>query len=271
MIQGRLRIYSIFLIFIIALILHHLFAYTGHYGYDDLHYAGLAADLLRGNMDFEDHYAYRFPVILLTALFYLVFGISDLGSSLPALVISLVILSILFNILKEYGPRVLIIGLSLCTLSNWFLFYSDKLMPDIYVALSVIWALAVIHRYKFKSEKDKPGLYAFLLALALLFGFMSKGTIVLVLPLLFFLVISDFIFKRDVKFWIYGLLSGIFLMSLYLGLIGILTGNPFERFEAIASSRWPPVLSLYLPGYCNERGFEFSGWVIPVISLPLQQ
>ena len=26
-------------------------------------------------------------------------------------------------------------------------------MPDIYVALSVIWALAVIHRYKYKSDK----------------------------------------------------------------------------------------------------------------------
>ena len=26
-------------------------------------------------------------------------------------------------------------------------------MPDIYVALSVIWALAVIRRYKYKSDK----------------------------------------------------------------------------------------------------------------------
>lgn len=230
--------YPILLIYIVLVILYHLFGYTGHFGYDDLHYAELAADFLRGSVNFEDHYAYRFPVILLTALFYLIFGISDLSSSLPALVITISILLILYKLLKEQGPRVLIAGLSLCTFSNWFIFYSDKLMPDIFVALAVLWALAVIHRYKYKSDKRSTLRHAFLLAFSLLFGFMSKGTIVLVLPLLIFLVITDVILKRDLKFWVYSLLCGIFLMSLYLGLVWMLTGNPFERFDAIAGNAY---------------------------------
>lgn len=232
------RAYSILLIYVILVILYHLFGYTGHFGYDDIHYAELAADLLNGSVNFEDHYAYRFPVILFTSLFYLIFGISDLSSSLPAMVVTITILIIVFNILKAHGPRVLIVGLSLCTLSNWFLFYSDKLMPDIYVALSVIWALAIIHRYKFRSDKSKPLLHAFLLALLLLLGFMSKGTIVLIFPLLIFLVLTDIIRKRDARFWAYSLLSGLVLMSLYLLIIWILTGDQFKRFEAIADNSY---------------------------------
>ena len=238
MIYQRTGTYFFLLVFISILVLYHLFAYTGHFGYDDLHYAELAVNLLQGDLDVGDHYAYRFPVILLTAIFYLIFGITDLASSLPALIITITILVIVFNILKEHGPKVLIIGLSLCTLSNWFLFYSDKLMPDIYVALSVIWALAIIHNHKFKGEKKKTAQQGFLLALALLFGFMSKGTIVLVLPLMVYLIVFDIIFKRDLRFWTYSLLSGLVLMSLYLLLIWIFTGNPFQRFDAIAGNSY---------------------------------
>ena len=229
---------SILLIYIIIVVLYHLFGYTGHFGFDDLHYAELAAKLLKGSVHFEDHYAYRFPVILFTALSYLIFGISDFSSSLPALVVTITILIIVFNTLMEQGPRVLIIGLSICTFSNWFLFYSDKLMPDIYVALSVIWTLAIIHRYKYKSDKSKTALFSFLFAFSLLFGFMSKGTIVLMLPLLLYLFITDMVRKRDLKFWIYSAVSGTALFVLYLLLIWIFTGDVMKRFEVIADNSY---------------------------------
>ena len=238
MIKQGIRIYSILLIYITLVILCHLFGYTGHFGYDDVHYAELAVDLLRGSVNFEDHYAYRFPVILFTAMFYALFGISDLSSSLPALVITIAILITVFNLLKKHGSEVLIIGLFLCTLSSWFLFYSDKLMPDIYVALSVIWALAIIHRYKFESKKKPTALYAFLLALSLLFGFMSKGTIVLFLPLLVSLIVSDIFRLRDLRFWGFSFLAGMILLSLYFLLIWIFTGDLLKRFDAIASNAY---------------------------------
>ncbi len=236
--KTRVASPSILLIYIIIVGLYHFFGYTGHFGFDDLHYAELASELLNGSLNYEDHYAYRIPVILLTSLFYGIFGISDFSSSMPALLITFTILIIVFNILRYQGPAVTIIGLSLCTFSNWFLFYSDKLMPDIYVALSVISALAIINRYKYKSDKSRTALYAFLLALSLLFGFMSKGTIVLVIPLLFYLIITDIILKRDLKFWIYSSISGIGLLALYFFIIWIFTGDLMKRFDAIAHNSY---------------------------------
>lgn len=238
MIKSRVASPSILMIYIIIIWLYHFFGYTGHFGFDDLHYAELASELLNGSINFDDHYAYRIPVILGTSLFYWIFGISDFSSSMPALLITITILIILFNILRDQGPAVTIIGLSLCTFSNWFLFYSDKLMPDIYVALSVISALAIINRYKYKSDKSRTALYAFLLAFSLLFGFMSKGTIVLFIPLLIYLIITDIILKRDLKFWAYTAISGIGLLALYFFIIWIFTGDPMKRFDAIANNSY---------------------------------
>jgi len=236
--RSQVRVYSILLLYIVLVVLYHLIGYTGHFGFDDIHYAELASGLLNGNMDFGDHYAYRFPVVLFTAFCYLIFGISDFASSLPALTITICILIIVFNTLREHGPKAIIIGLSLTTFSNWFLFYSDKLMPDIYVALSILWALAIIHRYKYKSDKNKTARYAFLFTFALLFGFVSKGTIVLMIPLLLFLIVTDIIRKRDLKFWLYSLISGSALLAIYLLTIWIFTGNVMERFHVIADNSY---------------------------------
>jgi len=236
--KSRVARPSILLIYIIIVWLYHLFGYTGHFGFDDLHYAELASELLSGSINLDDHYAYRFPVILSTSLFYEIFGISDFSSSMPALLITFTILIIVFNALRHQGPAVTIIGLSLCTFSNWFLFYSDKLMPDIYVALSVIWALAIINRYKYKSDKSRTALYAFLLAFSLLFGFMAKGTIVLFIPLLIYLIITDIILKRDLRFWVYSSISGIGLLALYFFIIWIFTGDLMKRFDAITHNSY---------------------------------
>jgi hypothetical protein len=236
--KNQVAGYFILLAYIIIVILYHLYGYIGHFGYDDIHYAELASKLLDGSIDFEDHYAYRLPVILFTAICYALFGISDFSSSLPALLITIAILLIVFNILREKGLLEVIIGLTLTTFSNWFLFYSDKLMPDIYVALAILAAIAIIHHYKYKSAKNHTALYAVLLDFSLLFGFLAKGTIVLAIPLLLYLVIIDLIYKRDLKFWLFSLLGGMALLALYLIVIWIFTGDLFKRFDAIASNSY---------------------------------
>jgi hypothetical protein len=236
--ETRLKAPAILLIFIIIVVLYHIFGYTGHFGYDDLHYAQLANDLVHGKIDFEDHYAYRLPVILFTSLFYLIFGISDLTSSLPAILITIAILVIVFYILRDKGPITIITGLSLVTLSHWLLFYSDKLMPDIYVALSVVSALAIIDHYKYRSDKRRTFLHASLLAFSLLFGFLAKGTIVLTVPLLLYLAITDLVRRRDLKFWLYSIVTGIALLGIYLLILWVLTGNMMKRFDAISNNSY---------------------------------
>ena len=238
MIKKPLLIPLILFIYLVIIVLYHVFGYIGHYGFDDLHYAKLSANLVNGIVDLDDHFTFRFPLILLTSLSYFLFGISDFASSLPALLISASILAIVYFILKHKDAKTLIIGLSLTTFSNWFIFYSDKLMPDIYVALSVISVLAIIYRYKYHSKKKQPILYAFLVSISLLFGFMSKGTIVLILPLLLYYVIVDIIYKRDLKFWLYNFITGIIVLALYFFIIWLLTGDVMKRFDSIADNAY---------------------------------
>ena len=228
----------IFLSFAIFIIFYHAFGYLGHFGYDDIHYAKIASDINKGIIDYNDHFTFRTPVIVLTSISYAIFGISDFASSLPAILISISVLFILFLILRNHGNKILIMGLAFTTLSNWYIFYSDKLMPDVYVALAMIGALFCIHNFRYNNSKDKIILYSISLDIILLFGFMAKETIVLILPLLLYLLITDFIKKENIRFWLYTILGGMILFIIYFAIIGLITGDFFKRFEAISANSY---------------------------------
>ena len=220
------------------LIAYHFFGYIGHYGYDDLHYAELANDFKNGIIDYNDHFSFRTPIIILTSVSYLIFGISDFASSLPTIFISVLILLIVFKILKGKETLTLILGLSLTTLSNWFIFYSDKLMPDMYVALSVLCSIYIFHQYRFYNKNKRTFIYSLSFVLALLFGFMAKGVIVLILPLLIFYLLADVFQKQNIRFWKSTMVIGIAVLFIYFLIIWLLTGEFFKRFEAIASNSY---------------------------------
>ena len=224
--------------FVVIVILYHIFGYIGHYGYDDIQYANLAANILQGNIDYNDHFIYRAPVIFLTAASYWLFGVNDFASSLPSILTTIAILACIFFVLKEKGHLPLIIGLALTTLSNWFIFYSDKLMPDIYVALFVVLSICILNKYKYNTDKNRPLLYAFLFTLTLFCGFLSKGTIVLTLPLLLYYFITDILLKRDIKFWCYSIFCGVIILAGYFLIIWLLTGDFTKRFDVIVSNSY---------------------------------
>ncbi len=228
----------IFMLFVGVLILYHVFGYIGHYGYDDMQYAKLANDFKNGIIDYSDHFSFRTTLLVLTSLSYSIFGVSDFASSLPAILISILILFIVFLILKGKGNKTLIIGLALTTLSRWFIFYSDKLMPDIYVALGVIGALYVIHQYRYNNRNNRIIFYSILFNFFLLFGFMSKETIILILPLLLYYFATDVFQKKNAKFWIITIVIGLVLFLTYFLIIKLLTGELLKRFVAIANNSY---------------------------------
>lgn len=228
----------ILLCFIGIVVVYHLLGYIGHYGYDDLSYAKLSNDLKNGVIDYDDHFSFRFPILALTAVSYSIFGISDFASAFPSMLMVTLILIVVYLLLKDKGNAALTIGLSFALLSNWFIFYSDKLMPDVYVALSVLFSLYIIHRYKYDNKKHRIIIFSVLLSLSLLFGFMSKGTIVLILPLLAFYAISDLLKKQHVKFWLCTMAIGFVTFLSYFLIIWALTGSFFKRFESIANNSY---------------------------------
>ncbi len=238
--------------FVGILILHHFFAYLGHFGYDDMHYARLAHDLTNAVFNPEDHFSYRLTLVGLTSLSYRLFGVNDFASSLPSLLVSALSLLLVFIILRKEKPAILVIGLALVGLNFWTLFYSDKLMPDPLVAFSVLLAIFLIFEFKFRKTNIPTIVYAFATALAVFLGFNAKGTIVLIVPLLAYFIIVDLLKKRDMKFW--GLFVGfsVILLGSYFAFWQFYSGNALARLSAITQNSY-----LNLCSY-SEQPFLFT-------------
>ncbi len=236
--KNILTPYFILAAFILFTIAHHGYAFFGHYGFDDLHYARLANALLHGEIDYTDHYSYRFAILIPTALAYALFGVNDFASALPPLLCTFLILYLVFAALRQQSRYTLALGLGLTTCSNWFLYYSDKLMPDIYVALAVMLAVFSVDRYKYHSDHSKPQRYALVLVGALGFGWLAKETIVLTLPMLLAWMLVDLIRRRHLQFWGYTTLYGLLFLGTYFSFIWAVTGNFLERLDAIASNSY---------------------------------
>jgi len=230
--------YLILFAHFLIVLLYHSIGYLGHFGYDDLTYAKLAHGLNQGITDYSDHFSFRFPLIWLTALSYQIFGVNDLASAIPSFLITGGILGIIFKILFPYGNRTLAIGLSLACFSQWMIFYSDKIMPDLYVALSVLASLYFIYKEKFILTDNKSIINGSLLSCSFLFGFATKGTIVLFVPVLVVLFLVDIFNKRQIKFWWSAAVSMVFFMAIYFTYIWHLTGEPMMRFSVIMDNSY---------------------------------
>lgn len=222
----------VFISFACLVILYHLFGYFGHFGYDDMLYARIAKNWTDGQLNLDNAFSYRFTIIALTALSYRVFGVNDPASALPAIVISLSILFLIYTLLKHKGTLQTLLGLTLTLSVNVFLFFTDKIMPDIYLALFLLLALFLYHRFRFSPAKNVT-LYASLFALSIFLAFNSKETAILFLPLVIAILIIDLLNKRMTRFWALSVISGLLIIAGYLTIIKILTGSFFTRFDIL--------------------------------------
>ena len=141
---------------ILIMVLFHLFGYSGHFGFDDMHYAYLANELKNGNFYLQDHFSYRLGTLLFTWLTYCLFGINDFASSLPSMTYSAICLYLVYQMLKKQSNLILCFGLLLTISSEWFLFYSDKLMPDFAVTFAFVGAFYAVYRQYFVNSNLKP-------------------------------------------------------------------------------------------------------------------
>ena len=215
-----------------------LFGYTGHFGYDDMQYAEIAADALHGEVDYDDHFCYRSTLVWSTMLSYRLFGVNDFASSLPAMLMTVLMLVVIYLLLRKHGLWPTAIGLVLAVSSHWFLFYSNKLMPDIYVAFFTMLAAYIYYRYRYVSDGHTTAIHAAVFALSLMLAFMSKGTVVLLIPWLLYLFINDCWHRRKPLFWLYGIGFGAVFMAVYLVGTKMLTGEFLYRFKAIAQNSY---------------------------------
>ncbi|MBI5540570.1 MAG: hypothetical protein HY951_10965 [Bacteroidia bacterium] len=230
---------SVFLLLIIVIFFNHFFGYVGHYGWDDMEYARLAKQWADGNFDLTlNHFTYRWTIIGFTGLSYMLFGMSDFASAIPSMFITVLSLAIIFWITRKMSKMVSVIAMSLFVLNQWTLFYSDKIMPDSYVALGILGAFATIWHYRFEKLGKYTILHAIIFSGFLLFAFISKETVFLIIPVLLFVFVSDIWQKRNIKFWIYSVITGAVFLIGYFLLLNMKTGNPWIRFEAISQNSY---------------------------------
>jgi hypothetical protein len=206
----------IVLFFITIIIAHHLYCYMGHYGYDDIGYARIATHLTQGQIDWHDHFFYRIIPVLFTALSYIVFGINDFASALPAIVVNSLGVIVLHQIVRKKGAFISILALSIYVLDCWTLFYADKLMADSYLTTGVLITLYALYKHKFDGGENKPLRYAVWFAGGLIFSFMCKEDIILLTIPYAYLLIVDVFKKRNLQFWKYVALSIVAFLAIYL-------------------------------------------------------
>lgn len=228
----------IFIAFVLAAVLHHLFGYLGHYGYDDMEYARAAARLANGVFVAGNHYSFRITLVGLTALSYKVFGINDWASALTPLLFFIGTLALVYPILKDESGPILTIGLALFSLNNWTFFYSDKLMPDGAVTFFAFLFCYAIYSYRYLPQKMPELAYSFLAALALFLCFNSKETVVLMAPLVVCLIVSDIVQKRSGRFWLQFVGFSLVLLAGYLVVCQVVFGNAITRFNAIVANSY---------------------------------
>ncbi len=224
---------SIFFFFVCCVIIHHYFGYFGHYGYDDMLYAEIAHNFTQGLFMFDEPFAHRFPIILLTALSYSIFGVSDFSSALPSMIVTVFLLYLVYDILKTFGKLQLFLGLSLTLFVHILLFYSDKIMTDIYVAFFLFLSVYWVNQYRFYHPNNHQK-FSFLFVVSQFLAFSAKETAVLILPLVVVLAIIDYWQRRNMKFWLYSFVFALGIFSAYLFVMWALTGNGFIRFEILS-------------------------------------
>jgi hypothetical protein len=218
----------------LLLIVHHVWGYYGHYGFDDvLGYGYYAKQWADGQLFFLDagFFSYRWGFIAPTSVFYALFGVSDWVSAIFPTLVYLATALLVMRVLRLEKTWVPALAALIYGLDNWTLYYSDKLMADTSVALAVLLAFSAIARERF--EASQSGRNAVLLVASVFWGYLSKQSILLLFPVFILLMLTDVAKGRYRHFWGYTVAGCVVVGLAYLGWIYALTGNPFERFVSV--------------------------------------
>ncbi len=258
----------LFLLFSFVYIwLYFFFGFEGYYGWDDMEYAQLAYQWATGNIEISNnHFAYRLPVIVFTGLSYKIFGLNDFASALPAIVLSMLIILLVYFTLSKNDTRIIITAIITTLLMPYFIMYSNKLMSDMYVALGVFGSFVSFYLYRFRYKKYSI-LFSLLFSFLLFFAFLTKEVVVLIIPVLLFLFIVDVFKKQLLRFWLWAFIFGTIFFTIYHVIIWQITGSPLSRYSAILYNSYINPCSYELFPFVNTLkriGYEF--WIELILS-----
>lgn len=249
--------------FLAAMLLHLLFTFAGFYGGDDINYARYAAGIADKGFSMQpatDHFQLRWSTIYITAAFYKLFGINAFTSTIFSFLSFAGCGILLHKILRSEKNSTYFLSMVLFFFAHSILFYMHRLLPDAGICLAV---LAMYYCYRaIHVENAQPLKYGILFGFALLFGIITKETIIIALPLFLFLLIRDVIKKRKSQFWISAFITSLILILGYLAFFKITTGEFFYRYTMLQSKSYFNICSFdSLPFIYTLKRIAYELWL----------
>ncbi|TFV97770.1 hypothetical protein E4S40_03785 [Algoriphagus kandeliae] len=226
------------------LILYWLFGFDGITFSDDVYYLLAGRDFWNGLLEVNDyHFSSRWGAYIPAGLITHFFGIKPHLASLVSLLYYLISYFLLVSLFRKNNER-LIFSLWFIT-PIYFLHFITKVYPDtlLVLCISAIFWSAV-------NRAGKPEISGFLMSLAFIIGILTKETIILLglFPIVLFLM--DLRLKQfNSKFYFTLLITGAFLLSLYLGYYWIKFDDPFFRIQSVNAGH-----------YISEFTYADKGW-----------
>lgn len=217
--------------FCLLLFAHIVFTFCGFYGNDDIIYSEYAATIAHGgklNNSTTDHYSLRWMCIIVTALFYKLFGINAFSSALFSFVCFIATAILIFKFIRNEDFLIQLLTLILFFFNYTVIFYAHRLLPDAGVCLFVFVAYYCYHKQRFYfSSTIKSGI---VFGVSIFLAALTKETIFITLPLWIFLLVTDMLHKRNYAFWLWGIAVLLALTFIYALYFKITTNDWFYRY-----------------------------------------
>ncbi|HEY8401447.1 MAG TPA: hypothetical protein VIK89_09305 [Cytophagaceae bacterium] len=257
--------------------IYHLFTYNGLDFFDDLDYATYAYQLVNGEFAFtENIFSHRIGLFLPTAVAYFLFGVNDITTAATAIVASVGTLIAIYCALKE-NKSIAIVACYLLGLSYYFTVFFVKNYPD--VVITFVGIVSVMLIWKVPSSLKAQVGAAILFAGVVIWGVLSKETILYFFPFYFMLLVHDVIKRQHMWFWIMAAISGLIFLAGYLYMYYFFTGDPFYRITAIEDGHYAATYSYFdkpftalIPRLTYQPWYMFLGSevaILMILSIPV--
>ncbi|WP_192349863.1 hypothetical protein [Algoriphagus sp. Y33] len=228
--KARLKAFAIGFLFLLA---YWAFGYDGITFSDDVYYLLAGKKFWAGEMVVNDyHFSSRWGAYVPAGLIGFLFGFDAHIISLISLISYVLTLFLVLKILpKSVPPWILVLWF--CT-QVYFLHFLSKVYPD---SLLVLFVCLVPVAASYRNAK--PVFSGFMLALALFLGFLTKETSVLLAPFPLLLFVFD-LKKESLSqaFYLSIFVTGIVLLSVYLGYFWVKFDDPFHRISSINAGHY---------------------------------
>lgn len=241
--------------------------------WDDFSYLSLANDINTGDFEITtNHFTSRITILYPVAYIIKYLGVNEYTTVFFPLLCGLVLLNLILWLGHSINRWIGVIGGALFICDYHMIYFAGHLFPEMPMALMIF---VVLMSYYLVLKGEMVARMAGLLAALALFGaFLTKTTVVLLLPLLLFLFILDRKKRHNGSFWLVFVSLSIFFFLVNGFWYMEVKGSFFYRFQNIADNHVATAKSFFDKGssailarltYLPLMGFLKGGFFIPLI------